>query len=103
MVLPYPVTLGEEESVLHLQGVVCGSPQMHALVCDLLVRGRNVTVDCDHVEGLELPALELLAALAEALRMQSRGLRILGSSNNVAHAIRGQGMAHLLQQERPAP
>ncbi len=102
MVLPYPITLGDDESVLHLRGVVCGSPQMHALVCDLLVRGRNVTVDCDDVEGLEDPALDLLAALADALRMQSRGLRMVVSSNNVAHAIRRHGMAHLLQQDGPA-
>ncbi len=102
MVLPYPITLGDDESVLHLRGVVCGRPQMQALVCDLLVRGRNVTVDCDAVEGIEVPALDMLAALADALRMQSRGSRMGGSSSDVAHAIRRHGMAHPLQQDNRA-
>lgn len=62
----------------------------------LLAHDRDVEVSCEHVENVDLSALQILVALRSGLQGRGKRLRLVSTSAQVTQAVHLAGLANIL-------
>ncbi len=90
---------GDGAPSLLLRGIVdlVLAAELHRNALALLTRGEDAAVDCREVERLDAPALQVILALRDGLRLKGKNLRMEGASAQLEELMRLAGFADLFQ------
>jgi anti-anti-sigma factor len=89
-----PKADGRQEMKLFGDMNVCLSAELHRECVQIVHRGQDAIVDCEGVHSFDAAALQILAALKDALTSQDRKFNLSGLSREQAETI---GLAGLKQ------
>jgi anti-anti-sigma regulatory factor len=91
----YALQAADGRQELHLVGDadVFAAAHLHGEAAHLAQLGQDVHVCGEEVRAMDLSALQILAALSEALGERGKMLHIAGASNELREAIRLAGMS----------
>lgn len=95
----------EEHAQLVLQGRVDAfvATDLYRLGCKLIALGRPVQVVCQHVEYIDVSALQILLALQAELRQTGHALVLMSPSAAMQQAVRIAGLGSLLLSVSQSP